>query len=213
MQVGGAGVNCSVESSEDYGQIVRALLEEALLREEKELKNLRKKARHVSLLSVCEYAESWIVLLLAKQQARSRINHGILVEKSKIDITLTKLPYQAEDEPLAYFELKGIFSASGLSGRADKCDKDIEALHSRKEGEGVERFFVLLLHAGSLDKARDAFRHLRSIKELAGNVQEVGRPTPMRLNPTSDNKSEDQLFVFMFRVQPRFVGAGTPNPN
>jgi hypothetical protein len=124
------------------------------------------------------------------------------VENKKIDFTLTKLAYE-DDAPLAYFELKGAFSASGLSKRADGCEKDIKALHDQRKGQkGVERFFVLLLHAGSIGKAREALRHLRSIKRLAENVQEVGRPTPIRLNHTGRNNSEDQLFVFVFRVNP-----------
>jgi len=39
-----------MKSSNDYGRIVQVLLETAFLREEKELKNLKKKARHVSLV-------------------------------------------------------------------------------------------------------------------------------------------------------------------
>jgi hypothetical protein len=199
----------------DYGQIMRTLLEDALSHEEKELENLRVNAngKHVSLKSVQQYEERWIQLLVAKQQARSQVPfHVVTEEKSKkksIDMTLASPPTKPKTDgpPKAYFELKGPFNTA-FGSRVQNCTKDIRELHTEEKGKkGVPRFFVLLLHANDLTEAMQAVneRLLNSpkLQGMAEFLKKAGSLSPIPLNPTGEEDSRRQLFVFMFRVLPR----------
>lgn len=181
----------------NYGETFVDLLTNALRREEVELAELAKSCSKPSLRSICQYDESWVKPLVAKEAMR----HGgplIRFEKKRVDISIYD-----DSQRQALVELKGPFEIK-RNFHPVIFDRIIEDV--RKQGErhtvGLECFMILLIH-GLPENVEGWVRQdlLPAVARRLATLHLMRLPSgPIPLN--GPNLRPHILSVVAFRVRP-----------